>query len=429
MATTRFPLSACSQKLRVSLLMASGVVAAAQVGKAIISMPLIRAEMGLGLDLAGLIVAISATLGACLGIVAGVFVQCIGVRRSLIGGMTAIAIGNLVGGEAAGELSLLGARVVEGIGFLGVVLSIPSLLAASAERDKRDFIMGLWSAYMPAGITLMLVLGLLATIGWRNLWLANACIAGIFAALLAISAPAAPSGAQRGYGRSFSDVATIIREPRCLVLAFAFFAYSCQIFSMTFALPLMLTSIHGMDIGQAGMLSAAVLIVATIGHVSSGFMLRAGVPIWANIAAAFTIFALSSLVVYAAHLPLAVIVLSAALALGVGGSAPGAIYAAAPQVAPTADSVSSAIGMLQQASNLGQFAGPVILGLWVEHFGWSAAPAVVVPAALCGLAAAIAIRGLTLSPPLPAARSDISGDPCRSAATPRSRFPRRDTAP
>jgi DHA1 family inner membrane transport protein len=398
MATTQFPLSTSRQKLRVGLLMASGVVAAAQIGKAIISIPLIRAEMGLGLDLAGLIVAISATLGACLGIVAGGFVQCIGVRRSLIGGMTAIAIGNLVGGEAAGELSLLGARVVEGIGFFGVVLSIPSLLAANAERDRRDFIMGLWSAYMPAGITLMLVLGpLLAAIGWRNLWLANACIAGIFAALLAISAPGARSGAQRGYGQSFGDVATIIREPRCLLLAFAFFAYSCQIFSMTFALPLMLTSIHGMGIGQAGLLSAAVLVVATIGHVSSGFSLRAGVPIWANIAAAFTIFALSSFVVYAAHLPLPVIMLSAALALGVGGLAPGALYAAAPQVAPTAGSVPSTIGMLQQASNLGQFAGPVIVGLWVEHFGWSAAPAVVVPAALCGLAAAFAIRGLTLS--------------------------------
>jgi MFS family permease len=46
---------------------------------------------------------------------------------------------------------------------------------------------------------------------------------------------------------------------------------------------------------------------------------------------------------------------------------------------------------LQQASNLGQFAGPTILGLWVEHLGWRAAPIIVAPAALLGLAAALMI--------------------------------------
>jgi MFS family permease len=50
------------------------------------------------------------------------------------------------------------------------------------------------------------------------------------------------------------------------------------------------------------------------------------------------------------------------------------------------------IGLVQQASNLGQFAGPVVLGLWAEHLGWSAAPAIVAPAALLGLAAAFALR-------------------------------------
>jgi dipeptide/tripeptide permease len=87
-----------------------------------------------------------------------------------------------------------------------------------------------------------------------------------------------------------------------------------------------------------------------------------------------------------------VIVSFAALALGVGGLAPGARYAAAPHIAPNTRSVPPTIGMLQLASNLGQFSGPVILALWVEHFGWSAAPAIVGPAALCGLLAALALR-------------------------------------
>jgi hypothetical protein len=53
---------AATSKSHVWLLIGSGVVAAAQIGKAVISVPLIRADLGLGLDLAGLIVGIFAIL-------------------------------------------------------------------------------------------------------------------------------------------------------------------------------------------------------------------------------------------------------------------------------------------------------------------------------------------------------------------------------
>jgi MFS family permease len=54
------------------------------------------------------------------------------------------------------------------------------------------------------------------------------------------------------------------------------------------------------------------------------------------------------------------------------------------------------IGLVQQASNLGQFAGPVAVGLWIEHFGWHTVPFIVAPAALLGLAAAFVIRRMLL---------------------------------
>jgi MFS family permease len=74
---------------QVLLLIASGIVASAQIGKAIITIPLIGSELSLGLDLAGLIVASFAILGAITGICAGVVVGRLGVRCSLITGMTA----------------------------------------------------------------------------------------------------------------------------------------------------------------------------------------------------------------------------------------------------------------------------------------------------------------------------------------------------
>ena len=110
-------------------------------------------------------------------------------------------------------------------------------------------------------------------------------------------------------------------------------------------------------------------------------------------------FAVSAFVIYAAALPPAAIALAAAIALDLGGLAPGALYAAAPKAAPTA--VAPTIGMLQQASNLGQFTGPLALGLWVEHFGWHAAPGIVAPAAMLGISAAFAIRKAMRRPPTP----------------------------
>jgi len=262
-------------KLQVLLLMGSGVVAAAQIGKAIISIPMIRSDLALGLDLAGLIVATFATLGTTTGIGAGLVVSRLGAGRSLIGGMGVITLGNVIGASAPDQLVLLVARIIEGVGFLAVVLAVPSMLAQLVTREKRDFVMATWSAYMPIGIMLMLLVApLLPAIGWRNFWLANALATGSCAILLAIHAPATT---RAGTDRFFADALTIVRRPSCLILAFAFFAYSCQIFSLTFALPLLLTSAYGVSLGAAGLLSAMVLAVSAIGHLSSGLLLRAGV--------------------------------------------------------------------------------------------------------------------------------------------------------
>jgi MFS family permease len=377
---------------QVLLLMGSGVVASAQIGKAIISIPMIRGELALGLDFAGLIVATFATLGAMTGTAAGLAVGRLGAGRSLTFGMGIITLGNVIGGSAADQLVLLVARIVEGVGFLAVVLAIPSMLAQLVSGERRDFVMAAWSAYMPIGIMLMLLVApLLPAIGWRSFWLANALATSSCTILLAIHAPATPSTAPTGAARFVADALTIVRRPSCLVLGFAFFAYSCQIFSLTFALPLLLTSAYGVSLGAAGLLSAMVLAVSAIGHLSSSLLLRIGVPIWASVAAAFGFFALSGFAVYGDVLPPLGIAIVAALALGVGGLAPGAIYAAAPHAAPVPSAVPPTIGLVQQASSLGQFAGPASLGLWVEHFGWQAAPAILTPAALLGLASAFAL--------------------------------------
>jgi hypothetical protein len=79
-------------------------------------------------------------------------------------------------------------------------------------------------------------------------------------------------------------------------------------------------------------------------------------------------FAVSGFIVYAGTPSPVAIVVASALTLGLGGLAPGALYAAAPQAAPSPQPVAPTIGLVQQASNLGLFTGPLALGLWVQHF-------------------------------------------------------------
>jgi hypothetical protein len=96
---------------------------------------------------------------------------------------------------------------------------------------------------MPAGTVLMMLLGsLLPTIGWRNLWVASAALTGGCCLVLAISAPRLPKALAAAPTGPFSnDIIRIFCDPTCLMLAFAFFAYTSLMFSLAFALPSLLT--------------------------------------------------------------------------------------------------------------------------------------------------------------------------------------------
>lgn len=379
-------------------LILTGVFAAVQIGKAIVGVPDIRAEMDLGLDGAGMIVAVFATLGALGGVAAGAIVGRVGLRRALIGGLSAIAAGNLLGSGADDAETLLQARILEGIGFFSVVLSVPSLLAGLLSGANRNFVMAIWSAYMPAGIMLMLFLApAVPAIGWRNLWLANGVLAGALAiywcgSLLPVP-PLDGTGRERRPVVSVRGVLDVLGKQRCLAAAFAFFAYSCQIFSMAFALPHYLASTYGIASGTAGLLSGLALAVSTAGHVASGYLLRAGLRIWICVATALLTFSVVSMFIYSTALSAPAVLVLAAISLGIGGLAPGALYASAPHISPSPANLPTTIGLLQQASNLGQFAGPMMLGALAAHSGWPAVAFAVVPVALAGALACLVLRG------------------------------------
>ena len=114
--------------ITVFVLIGAGVLAATQIGKGIISLPTLQDEFGLAYGRLSLVVSVFAVLGATVGTVAGVAVQRFTPKPCLIGGMFILGAANLLGSLATLPSVLIAIRTSEGIGFFGVVISIPSML-------------------------------------------------------------------------------------------------------------------------------------------------------------------------------------------------------------------------------------------------------------------------------------------------------------
>jgi hypothetical protein len=78
----------------------SGVIAALQVGKVAVALPVLQADFDLDLAAAGWIGAIFAVLGAATGSLAGVAVGRFGDRRTFLAGMLTLAAGSALGSLA-----------------------------------------------------------------------------------------------------------------------------------------------------------------------------------------------------------------------------------------------------------------------------------------------------------------------------------------
>lgn len=373
-------------------LLLGGIISSAQLGKAIVAMPLLQSEMSLGIDVVSLIIATFATLGATLGMGAGLVARRIGARRSLVCGMSVMATGSLLGAAAAHPPLLIASRILEGIGFLGVVVVIPDLLNSVVRGKDRLLFFGMWGSFMPTGTALMLLLGpVLPLFGWRALWLSQTALTLAYALAAMIVLPAA-RGAGTSAASGFLKTALLVLGDRdSRLLSFIFGVYAFQYFILAGFLPVILVGSLGLSIASASLFTAASVFANAIGNIAAGILSRLSFPLWASMAIAFCAYAVTAPLIYSADLPAGWIAVLTGLALGVAGLAPGSVFAAVPRiVAP--ELVTPTIGLIQQTSNVGQFAGPIAAGLIVHRFGWGAVPFVILVAAACGLWAAFQLR-------------------------------------
>ncbi len=367
----------------------AGVSAALHLGKLPPAVPALQSTLGIGLVQAGFLLSLVQGAGMTLGLAVGLAADAIGLRRSMLAGLAIITLASAGGGcVPAGPHALamlLVLRALEGVGFLLTVMPAPGLIRALAPADAEKAAMGLWGAYMPIGVALALLLGpaVIARAGWPGWWWALSVVSACAALGVAASVPddrrrgtqTPGAAAQSGWQQRLGDTLRA-RGPRRVALAFA--VYSSQWMAVIGFLPAIYAE-AGVPAGWSAVLTALAAAMNIAGNLAGGQLLQRGMSPARLLRWGFATMALCGMAAFAqaghgAHL----IALPAAWRYGAvcvfslgGGVVPATLFLLAVRLAPGPATVSTTVGLMQQASALGQFIAPPVVA-WLAHRvgGW-----------------------------------------------------------
>jgi MFS family permease len=281
-------------------------------------------------------------------------------------------------------------RFLEGVGFIAFTVSAVALMnaAAATPRDRVEAL-GLWTAYMPTGgaIALLAAPWIMAAWGWRGLWLAFSLAAILCAMVFARFVPVT----RYGQVASMRLVAESLARPGNIAMAALFAFYVAQWTSIMVWLPTFLLDEHGLSAGSAALATALFVLVNAPGNLTGGWLLAHGVPRGALIIAGSVVAALCEIGMFADTLAAGLrfaLVLVFSFAAGV---IPASIFSGLPLHARTPQHIGTGNGIVMQASQLGQFLGPLAIAWIATRFGgWEASLWALVAfaacAALCGAA-------------------------------------------
>lgn len=362
-----------------SLVIAAGVVAALHVGKLPPALPALQQVLGVSLVQAGFLLALFQLAGMTLGLPAGLLIQRYGPRRSMLAGLLVLSLASALGGAAQGATGLLASRVFEGLGFLCVVLPAPGLLRALVPPGGLSRTLGAWGAYMPLGAALAMLVGpwVMAQAdvawGWRVWWWLLSALSVLLAAAVYRNVPADPprgltpsrtlSPATSGSAVGLGLLRLTLRSRGVWLVALCFSMYSGQWLAVVGFLPSVYAQ-AGLAPSLTAWLTALAAAVNIIGNLAAGRLLHRRVPSLALLVAGFGAMGGGAWVAFGVDAN-PWLRYGAVLAFSMlGGLIPGTLFSLAVRLAPSAATVPTTVGWMQQWSSFGQFCGPPLVA-WV----------------------------------------------------------------
>jgi cyanate permease len=340
------------------------------VGKLPPAVPVLREAFGLSLVQSGFLLSIVLLAGMTCAILLGLLVNVAGLRRAMFAGLLVLMAGSGLAPLATDATQLMLARATEGLGFMLVSLSAPSLIKRHVSAQRLPLAMGWWSAYVPLGSALALLIGpwVMYASSWQVWWIELAMLALLVALLLlaCIEADAPPPQGSGEHTPWLQLLRVTLGSKGPWLVALTFCTYSCQWLAIIGFLPSIYAQ-SGLDMRSAGALTAVVSLVNMLGNVASGVLLRRGVQPRTLLFTGFVCMATGAWLAFNfPDLPPLARYVAILLFSGVGGMIPGTLFNIAVQVAPSPQAVAPTVGWLMQWSCVGQFAGPPLVA-WVAQ--------------------------------------------------------------
>ncbi len=381
---------------RVWVAFLAGCIGAFQIGKTFASLTLIIEELGLSLIQAGLILSLFSLIAAFAGAGFGLLSDRIGHLRTALTGLSVSAGGAFLGATAAGVEVLLVSRLIEGFGFILAIVALPSLISGSASDRNRPLAMGLWGAFMPAGIGASMVLTpvLLEWHGWRGLWNDIGLVILLWCLVLFITFRRADN--KTGIRLSTSEfIASVMRLGPLLVVA-GFVCYSSLYQSLTAFLPTILATEYGVTLARSAHLGALVVVANVVGNLSAGWLIGRGFIPWKLLTLSFLAMGICATLVFSGFSEPLVKTLAGILFSAFGGIFPGTAFVLAARYSVKPSHMALMAGFMLQGAGIGQTIGPLMVSSVVEFSGnWDFANLVVVGMAGIGLTCALLLRKRT----------------------------------
>lgn len=375
----------------IALAIFSALIAAFQIGKAIIALPLLQqAPLYLSLRQSGMVLSALAIVGALLAMPLGLLIARFEPRKVLCAGLLTIAVSSGLGSLAGNVGVLIASRVVEGIAVIMLLVCASSAVGRLATAHDRDLAMALSSTAVPGGIALVILVTTLAAaadhpLSWPLLWQINAVLAIAAALIVLCWMPRLAPAAAPGTASPAAAIGQVARSSGPRKVALGFSLYAIVYFALSGFLPLLLRDLLGLGPIAAGLVSAAIIAANVLGNITAGALMRRGVTATPIVATGFLIAAACVPVLFWLHVPVLMAAVVAAVMIGGMGGIPAALTAMAPKVAPSPALVSPTIGLMMQGSYVGQLIGPTTAGVLAQLGGWSLVAWLLLPLALGGV--------------------------------------------
>ena len=364
----------------------AGLIVASHIGKIPASLPAVRSDLSLSLTQAAMIVSSFSVIAALFGIVFGVISARLGMFRAGILGLFAAALGALIGTRCDSFLPLLGARVIEGGGFFLVAVTMPGLINVVCPPAYRALALGVWGAFIPAAMTLMLIISptVLDSSGWTGLWLLTGAATLVWMVVFSLTyrRVTLPSG---GVGSTAATTKSLLTQ-RPVMVVLTFVCYSALFAATTAFIPTFWSAAPATTLDYAALLAAVVVTGNIAGNITSGYLVGRGASMGRLLTWGLALGGSCAILIFAFDLPLWLRFSGGILFTFFAGFVPGATFASLPSIVGQTTAIPLMVGMIFQGAGIGQVLGPLLVGLAVElSSSWNGAALVLALLAMLGV--------------------------------------------